>query len=146
MSCIICYEKNYHVVCKYCKNSYCRNCILDSEDDMYPFYIELVAVCIQNTHGYCGYLYNGNDVSIKDKNWNWLYGEWFCTETCMIKRIIEKEELSGINYFALKNKPNGFEELCNRQHNIWLKIMIDRAGVMINNLLNIVHEYAINDE
>lgn len=150
MRCIICYEEKNHkffcVTCEYCKTGYCRNCILDSEDDLQPFYSELVGVCIGNGHGYCGYLYNGNDIQIGNANWNWLYGEWFCTEICMIKRIIEKEKLSGINYFELENKPNGIEELYNRQHNILLNIMIDRSRVMINDLLNIVHEYAINDE
>ncbi len=132
--CIICSEGNYAICCFACKVILCRKCL-----DTYN-HIDSTNKCRKENYGYCPYMFN--DFDKWRNNWESLFVTWFCTENCMINFIIDQCTIRKINYFELESKPDGVEELCNRQHNIWLKMVMNDQDVLIRDLLNIVYEYA----
>ncbi len=136
--CIICFEyKDNGINCYECNNYVCRYCMLIEKDDY--CLAEMVLTLIENKYGYCGYLIIQYDQDRLDNtNWNWLYFRWFCTTNCMINCVISNNEDS----FASPNKPHGINDLCNEQHNIWQRIVVNKSNVLIGDLLNIVCEYA----
>lgn len=137
--CIICLEFKYHAVCCFnCRNILCDNC-LKMDKKRYD-YVNSINKCKEENYGYSPYKFD-DFIKLCD-NWEWLFVTWFCTDNCMINFIINKCVNDKKNYFGLGSKPDCVEKLCNRQHNIWLKIVIDDQDVLIGDLLNIVYEYA----
>lgn len=141
--CIICLESIYFTIrCFNCRNILCDDCLeMDRKGCIFAVKAtNSIIKCEKENYGYCPYKYD--DFNKWRNNWAWLFVTWFCTEKCMINFIINKCENDKKNYFELESKPDGVKELCNRQHNIWLKMVIDDQDILISDLLKIVYEYA----